>query len=70
MSFTGFELLDNSITCRKSRVMQNFLIHRNANEGPAGGAAVKFASSAGSDPGADMPLLGKSHAVVGVPRIK
>ena len=24
----------------------------------------------GSDPGVDMALLGKSHAVVGVPRIK
>ena len=41
------------------------------------GAAVKFARSASrgpgfacSDPGADMALLGKSHAVVDIPRIK
>src|SRR3712207_8650441 len=42
-----------------------------------GGAAVKFACSSSAAwglrvriPGVDMALLGKSHVVVGVPRIK
>ena len=30
--FIGFELFNNSIDCEKLKVMQNILIHRNANE--------------------------------------
>lgn len=32
MPFIGFELFNNSIDCEKLKVMQNILIHGNANE--------------------------------------